>query len=63
MISLLRSETIGGKLCTRFMPPRLPAMSLVGLSLTMRTLRRLVRKINHPNVAGYAHADCFPFRR
>ena len=29
MISLLRSETIGGKLCTRFMPPRLPAMSLV----------------------------------
>ena len=34
-----------------------------GLSLTMRTLRRLVRKINHPNVAGYAHADCFPFRR
>jgi hypothetical protein len=31
--------------------------------MTMRTLRRLVRKINHPNVAGYAHADCFPFRR
>ena len=34
-----------------------------GLSLTMRTLRRLVRKINHPNVEGYAKADCFPFWR
>ena len=34
-----------------------------GLGSTMRTLRRLVRKINHPNIAGYAHADYFPFRR
>jgi hypothetical protein len=25
--------------------------------------RRLVREINHPNVAGDAHADFFPFRR
>jgi hypothetical protein len=24
---------------------------------------RLVRKINHPDVFGHAHADCFPFRR
>ena len=26
-------------------------------------LKRLIRKINHPDVFGYADADCFPSRR
>ena len=33
-----------------------------GLSLTKKTVE-LVRKINHPDVFGHAHADCFPLRR
>ena len=44
-------------LCSIYLPQR------TGLGLPIRTLRRLVRKINHPDVFGYAHADYFPSRR
>jgi hypothetical protein len=38
------------------------SLSHRGVSSTIRTVE-LVRKINHPDVFGHAHADCFPFRR